>query len=258
MSAPELTLGITEGMVTEVVSWPPESSAQDTIRPGQSADGNWHLGPGGAARACPARGDAAGADLFVRRGENLVRIPVLAILERPQHTPSQSPLTVSVERLPWDSLIVDLGQGAEDGMVAPSVAVPVVVKYNIVSPESAEVMVRTTAVLRPIGGDEALWRYDEREQVPANRLDPPPRILTVPSPGVEGSYVLEIHAAWEPAGARDSSGTRLGRLIRRRKASPVANSATRRVVLAVVSPNGGGSADLVRGRGGQPGPRDGG
>ena len=134
--------------------------------------------------------------------------------------------------------MVDLGQGAEDGMVAPSVAVPVVVKYNIVSPESAEVMVRTTAVLRQIGGDEALWRYDEREQVPANRLDPPPRILTVPAPGVEGSYVLEIHAAWEPAGARDTSRTRLGRLIRRRKASPVANSATRRVVLAVVSPNG--------------------
>ena len=126
-------------------------------------------------------------------------------------------------------------------MVVPSVAVPVVVKYNIVSPETADVMVRTTAVLRQMGGDEALWRYDEREQVPANRLDPPPRILTVPAPGVEGSYVLEIHAAWEPAGARDTSGTRLGRLIRRRKASPVANSATRRVVLAVVSPNGGAS-----------------
>ncbi len=239
VSAPGLTLGITEGVVTEVVSWPPESSAQDTIRPGQSADGNWQLGPGGAGRVRARLEVSAGADLLVHRGENQVRIPVLAILERPQHTPPQSPLTVSVERLPWDSLVVDLGQGAEDGMVAPSVAVPVVVKYNIVSPESAEVMVRTTAVLRPIGGDEALWRYDEREQVPANRLDPPPRILTVPSPGVEGSYVLEIHAAWEPAGARDSSGTRLGRLIRRRKASPVANSATRRVVLAVVSPKGG-------------------
>ena len=239
VSAPELTLGMTEGVVTEVVSWPPESSALDTIRPGQSADGNWQLGPSGAGRVRARLEVSAGADLLVRRGENLVRIPVLAILERPQHTPPQSPLTVSVERLPWDSLIVDLGQGAEDGMVAPLVVVPVVVKYNIIAPETAEVMVQTTAVLRQIGGDEALWRYEEHEQVPANRLDPPPRILPVPAPGVEGSYVLEIHAAWEPAGARDSSGTRLGRLIRRRKASPVANSATRRVVLAVVSPKGG-------------------
>ena len=147
-SAPELTLGMTEGVVTEVVSWPPESSAQGTIRPGQSADGNWQLGPSGAGRVRARLEASAGADLLVRRGENLVRIPVLAILERPQHTPPQSPLTVSVERLPWDSLIVDLGQGAEDGMVAPSVVVPVVVKYNIVSPETAEVMVRTTAVLR--------------------------------------------------------------------------------------------------------------
>src|SRR5208283_3468139 len=143
--APELTLGVTEGVVTEVVSWPPEASAQDAIRPGQSPDGNWHLGPGGAGRVRARLEVTSGADLLVRRGENQVRIPVLAILERSQHTPSQSPMAVAVERLPWDSLMVDLGQGAEDGMVAPSVAVPVVVKYNIVSPESAEVMVRTTA-----------------------------------------------------------------------------------------------------------------
>ena len=50
VSAPELTLGMTEGMVTEVISWPPEFSAQDAIRPSRSADGNWHLGPGGAGR----------------------------------------------------------------------------------------------------------------------------------------------------------------------------------------------------------------
>ena len=117
------------------------------------------------------------------------------------------------------------------------VAVPVVVKYNIVAPETAEVMVRTTAVLRQLGSDEALWQYDEREQVPANRLDPPPRVLTVPAPAVEGTYVLEIHATWEPAGGRDGAGTRLGRLIRRRKSSAVVSSATRRVSLAVVAPN---------------------
>ncbi len=46
--------------------------------------------------------------------------------------------------------------------------------------------------------------------------------------------MLELHATWEPAGARD--GSRLGRLIRRRKPVPVPSSATRRVVFAVVSP----------------------
>ena len=112
-----------------------------------------------------------------------MRIPVLAILERPQHTPSQSPLTVSVERLPWDSLIVDLGQGAEDGVVAPSAAVPVVVKYNILSPETAEVMVRTTAVLRPIGGGEALWRYDEQRTGSGQSARP-----SVPDPDGAGAW----------------------------------------------------------------------
>ena len=81
----------------------------------------------------------------------------------------------------------------------------------------------------------------------------------MPAPGVEGSYVLEMHSTWEPAGARDTGGTRLGRLIRRRKTSTVANSATRRVLLAVVAPKGlMRCADLVRGNSGEPGPRDGG
>jgi hypothetical protein len=245
LPAPELRLGVTEGVVSEVVSWPPEFSAQDGPRPRLGPDGDWRLGPGGTGRVRARLEVSPGADLVVRRGEHVVRIPVVAVLERPQRTPSQSPLTVSVERLPWDSLIVDLGPGAADGIVAPGVAVPVVVKYNILSPETADVMVRTTAVLRPMGGDEALWRHEQRELVPANRLDPPPRAWTVPAPGVEGSYVLEIHAAWEPAGVRDGTSTRLGRLLRRRKASPVANSATRRVVLAVVSPNGQGGSQTA-------------
>ncbi len=236
--AAEVSLGATEGVVTEVVPWPPESLAQEMIRPSLGTDGYWQLGSSSAGRVRARLEVTPCADLLVRRGENQVRIPILAILERAQHTPAQSPLTVNVERLPWDALMVDLGQGAEDGMVPPSVAVPVVLKYNIVVPESPEVMVRTTAVLRELGGDEALWQYDEHEQVPANQLDPPPRILTVPAPAVEGSYVLEIHATWEPAGGRDASSTRLGRLIRRRKSSPLVSSATRRVVLAVVAPNG--------------------
>src|SRR5208337_507016 len=97
------------------------------------------------------------------------------------------------------------------------------------------------------GGRQVQHRLarDGRSDGPANRLDPPSRILTVPAPGVEGNYVLEIHATWEPAGVRDTGNSRLGRLIRRRKASTVTNSATRRVVLAVVSPNGPGAAQTL-------------
>ncbi len=40
-------------------------------------------------------------------------LPLLAILERPQHTPPQSALMVSVERLAWDSLAIDLGEAAQ-------------------------------------------------------------------------------------------------------------------------------------------------
>ena len=53
------------------------------------------------------------AGLIVRGGDQVVTFPLLAILERPQHTPAQSPLNVSVERLSWDSLAIDLGGRGE-------------------------------------------------------------------------------------------------------------------------------------------------
>ena len=46
-------------------------------------------------------------------------MPLAAVLERPQRTPPQSRLVVSVERLPWDSIVIDLGESARDGIVAP-------------------------------------------------------------------------------------------------------------------------------------------
>ena len=70
--------------------------------------------------------------MIVRGGQQLrVTLPLLAILEKPQHTPQQSPLVVSVERLSWDSLKVDLEEPAHDGIVAPGTDLPVSVAYNI-------------------------------------------------------------------------------------------------------------------------------
>ena len=105
---------------------------------------------------------------------------------------------MSVERLPWDSLVLELGPGAEAGVAAPSAIVPLSVKYNILWPDAAEVTVRSTAVLRPMNGGEPTWRFEQREVVQANRPDPPARTWNVPTPAAEGTYVLEVRSAWEP------------------------------------------------------------
>jgi hypothetical protein len=230
----ELTLATTDGCVSEVIRWPVERGEGEPLRPRRDADGSWQLGQANAGRVRARLEVSPGAELLLRRGDGVVRIPVAAVLERPQQTPSQAPLAVSVERVPWDSLQVDFGPGAEAGVVAPASMVPLSLGYNIVWPDSPEVTVRTAAVLKPMSGGEPIWRDERREVVAANRLASPARIWTVPAPREEGTYVLELNATWEPAGAKEQS--RLSRLIRRRKPAPVANSATRRAVLAVVSP----------------------
>jgi hypothetical protein len=186
--------------------------------------------------------------VVVRGGDQAVTIPLLAILERPQQTPQQSPLVVQVKRLAWDSLAVELGEPASDGIVAPGTVFPVAIAYNILGPDSAEVAVRTTAVLRSIRGGDDLPIYDsqERELVPANRQAQPARSFSVTAPRVEGTYVLEVRAAWEGTGNRE--GSRLGRLIRRRRLATVSSSAARRVVFTVIDP---GTSLSVAGRDGQ-------
>src|SRR5262249_44966210 len=135
--------------------------------------------------------------------------------------------------LPWDSMAVDLGRAGGEGIVAPGAEVPVSITFNILWPDAAEVALRATAFLRPVRDGDAPQRYELREIVPANRRDPPLRIWNLQAPRTKGTYVLEIHASWEPAG-RD--GSRLGRLIRRRKPAAVTNAAVRRVAVTVLDP----------------------
>jgi hypothetical protein len=227
-----LRLGVSEGRVLEVIEWPSERAGERPLS-GQ-VDGEWDLGPVPSGRVRARLETCPGADIVVRWAGQAVRVPVAAVLERPQSTPAQAPLSVSVKRLPWDSLLMELGGGAEDGIAAPSAPVPLTVRYNILWPDTPEVMVRTTLSLRPIRGGDPVWKDEQRHATPVNRLEPEGRTWTLRAPASEGMYVLEVHAAWEPSAARES--TRLGRLIRRRKAAPVASSATRRVLLAVVAP----------------------
>src|SRR5262249_16379040 len=137
------------------------------------------------------------------------------------------------ERLPWDSLGVDLGPSAADGIVAPGSEVPVSITYNILWPDTDKVVVRATAVLRPMQGGDPVKPYEFTEVMPPNRRQPPVVIWSLRAPEGGGTYVLETHATWEPEG-RD--GSRLGRLIRRRKPAAATSSAVRRIVFTVLDP----------------------
>ena len=85
-----------------------------------------------------------------------------------------------------------------------------------------------------MAGGDVLWRDEPREVVAANVAEPPARIWNVRAPRAEGTYVLEVRATWEPAAGRE--GSRLARLIRRRRPGAVTSSAVRRVAFTVVDP----------------------
>ncbi len=232
-SGSSVTLEISEGRVIEAIPWPAvEASGR---RNGWAAGeaGTWRLGdaPRGRVRArIEARSEST---ILLRQGAQVVNVPVMAVLERPQRTPASAPISVSVERLAWDSLDVKLAPPADSGIVATGSEVPVTIGLNILWPEPAEVTVRYSATFRPArGGDEIAKRFGQ-EVVTANASETTNRILTLPAPRDEGAYVLEIQASWEPV---VHEGTRLGRLIRRRRAS-VTTTAIRRVSVIAMAPS---------------------
>ncbi|WP_165245746.1 hypothetical protein [Paludisphaera soli] len=234
--AQDVLLEFTDGRGLEAAAWPWDfdHSPSGPGDPGPIEAGAWRLGsePSGHVRMRIEAG--LESVLAVRRGDQIIRLPIAAVLERPQAVALESGLSVTLERVPWDALAIDFGPGAEQGVAEPGAAVAVTIGYNILQVDATEVTVRTTAVLRAIGKQDPLWHFEQRELLPANRLDPPARIWSVPAPAIEGTYVLEVEAAWEPAGTRE--GSRLGRLIRRRRPTGGAASTSRRVVLAVVAP----------------------
>ena len=107
----------------------------------------------------------------MRRGDHLVSMPVAAVLERPQHTPLLAPLIVSVERLAWDSLAVDLGESSADGIVGPGTEVPVSIGFNILWPDCGEVNVHATAALRPARGGDVIWHSEQTSVLATNRRE---------------------------------------------------------------------------------------
>ena len=239
----EFTLELTDGRVVEVMDWPPVSahtrsagvSPPITGDSGATPQDGWRLGKRSEGRVRVRLEAALDASLVLRAGDQAVGMPLAAVLERPQHhATTVAARVVSVERLAWDSIHIELGESARDGIVAPGATVPLSVAYNILWPDASEVSVRTSAVLRAIGGGEVLWHDEPREVVAANQVEPTGRAWSLRAPRAEGTYVLEMQASWEPATGRE--GSRLARLIRRRKPGAVTTSAVRRVVFTVVDP----------------------
>ena len=223
-----LVLELTGGRVIEAMAWPAGSSGGAERRP----DGGWRLGPGRTGRARARIEAPTGSSLVLRAGGQEVRVPIVAVLEGPQRTPAQAGVEIGVERLPWDALAVRMLEG--DGTVAPGENVAVAIGLNILTPEPTEVVARCSAELRPIGGGEPFWRDERTEVVATNSPAPPTRVWNVPAPKVEGTYVLEVRSTWEPAAVPE--GTRLGRLVRRRRSQGTGATSTRRVSLVVVGP----------------------
>ncbi len=192
-TAEEFVLELSAGRVIDAKALPPrESPIEAGSLPsvvesgmGPGSDGAWRLGKEPEGRVRVRIEAPLDAVVVVRSGEQpKVTLPLMAILEKPQHTPPQSPLTVSVERVAWDSLAVDLLESAQDGIVEPGTEIPVSVGFNILSPESGEVSVRTTALLRSIRGGDELGRYEirDREVVATNRREPSSRMWSVQAP----------------------------------------------------------------------------
>lgn len=230
-------LELSEGRVVDAIVWPPGLLGQRAVPQGwgPSPSGGWRLGGSNAGRVRARIEAPVDARLIVRDGDQLVSVPVFAILDRAQHNPDTALLRVTVERLAWDALSVSLGESASDGIVEPGAKVPISVGLNLLWPESTDVAVHYSAVIRPAKGGEPLGRQDGQEVLATNRREVPVRLLNLRAPGVEGAYVVEVRANWEPI---TREGSRLGRLIRRHKPATAATSSVRRTALVVIARRG--------------------
>ncbi|HEX8200390.1 MAG TPA: hypothetical protein VF590_07880, partial [Isosphaeraceae bacterium] len=227
--APPATLEVPGGRILEAQGGVEEGSEDPTPT---AVESRRVLGSERSGRVRARIEAPTGASLVVRAGGQAVQFPLLSVLEGPQRTAPQVPLGVEVERLGWDPLEVRLDDG--DGTAPPGAVVPVTVGFNVLTPEPTDVALRFSAELRPLRGGEALWRADRSEVIPTNTWPAPARLLAVPMPRAEGTYVLEVQSSWEPVA--NLEGTRLGRWWRRKHAGGSVNAARRRVALAVIGP----------------------
>ena len=246
---PEVDFEVSEGRIIEVVATSRGLPGSRGRGPERKSATLWRLGSERGGRVRARIETSPGANLRFTAGGQPMSFPLPVVLEGPQHTPPQSPVEITVERVAWDVISVDLSPPSKtfsdknpqavatpiEGVVAPGAKVAVSVAFNVLSPEPTEVAMRCTAELKPIRGGDAVWRGGLGDVVvPTNAASPPSFLLSVDVPKIEGTYVLEIYASWEPALAHDG-GKLIGRLIRRGRRGMIGSStASRRITLAVL------------------------
>ena len=240
-------LGLGEGHILGVSRLSP--SAQVLPDPGGNA--RWPVATARTGRARARVEAPLGANLVVQAGAQAVRIPLARLLDGPQRTVPPATIDVGAARVAWDAVEVDPGDFA--GTAAPGAMVPIRLGLNVLTSDASEVDLRFTAELKPVAGGAVVWQHEQSAVVASDTLDPTAWMLTIPAPSAEGLYALEVRASWEPA---EVEGSRIARLLRRRKPAPSASgSATRRVTLAVVDPRAASGRPAARPR--RSGPEEG-
>ena len=185
--------------------------------PRLGSDGSYRLGAGQSGRVRVRIETTSTSFLMAKAGGLSTKFGVSGLLEAPQRTAANSPVPIQIERVAWDALEVRLGpESSSDGIFAPGATIPTTLGFNILVPEPTEVGVKYWAQLRSARGGDAVWSLPPRREVVATNATRPPGVrFAIPAPKVEGSYVLEVHATWEPA--PNAEGSRLARLFKKRR-----------------------------------------
>jgi hypothetical protein len=234
-AASPVDLEISQGRILEAVPWPHSDVEVCEERPG----GTLRLGTAHAGRVRVRVEAPVSANLVVRTGAYAVPFAISALLDAPQRTPP--PVEIGMARLPWDALEVSLPEG--DGTAAPGAVVPVSVGFNVLTAEPCEVVLHCLAELRPVRGGEPLAQVARDQVVPTNTARAPSIRINLETPRVEGTYVLEVRASWEPVAPRE--GSRISRFMRRRRL-PAPSAAVRRSTLVVLGPKAAPVAPAAR------------
>ena len=202
--------------------------------PGSRGEGTWCLGPRRSGRVRLRVESSLAGSLLVRAGGTTTRFQLVELIDGPRRTAPPAVVELNVARVAWDTIELEPAAAIKGGVVAPGATLPWTLGFNVLAPEPGEVALRYSAVVRKADGVEPLWRIDRALTVRTDEDEPTTVELSVPGPKEEGLYSLEIEASWEPVGAHE--GSRISRLIRRRRQSTGPGTASRTVTFAVLGP----------------------
>src|SRR5882724_13713296 len=98
-----LDLELSEGQVVDALAWPATTRGGPKRR-----TRGWRLGNELTGRVRARIEAPLGASLLFRAGGQVVRLPLLSVLDGPQRLATQSGLEIAVERLAWDAIALGL------------------------------------------------------------------------------------------------------------------------------------------------------